>query len=128
MDKQALFRRVGGDPFQGLPRDRVDGVGPQSDLNEGVLVAELVQELQIFLDLFLAFFLVEQIDEDGGEILYHWTMDNQPPLETIIFPDESYYNLSGDVLSFNVATECIPEPMTLSLLLIGVAGIINRKK
>jgi len=68
------------------------------------------------------------VDEDGGQILYHWTMDNQPPLETIIFPDESYYNLSGDVLSFNVATECIPEPMTLSLLLIGVAGIVNRKK
>ncbi len=68
------------------------------------------------------------VDSDGGQILYHWTMDDQPPLEYITFPDESYYNLSGDVLSFNVATECVPEPITLSLLLLGIAGIIKGKK
>ena len=71
--------------------------------------------------------LVITISADGGQILYTWTMDDQPPFERIIFPNTDYFNLSGDVKDFNVATECVPEPMTMSLLLIGGLAILRRR-
>ena len=68
------------------------------------------------------------VSADGGQIKYEWTMDDQPPFERIIFPSLDYYYLSGDVKDFNIATECVPEPFTLTMLVVGSVGLILRRK
>jgi hypothetical protein len=64
----------------------------------------------------------------GGQILYTWELDYQPAWEEILFPSEDFYCLSGDVKDFNIATECVPEPATLALLLVGGLALIRRRK
>jgi len=68
------------------------------------------------------------ISADGGQILYHWTLENQPLWEEIIFPNEDYFNLSGNVKDFNIATECVPEPCTLGLLGLVALGKLLRRR
>jgi len=64
----------------------------------------------------------------GGQILYSWELDYQPAWEEILFPSEDFYCLSGDVKDFNIATQCVPEPATLALLLVGGLALIRRRK
>ncbi len=68
------------------------------------------------------------ISTDGGQILFEWTMDDQPPWERIIFPNTDYYYLTGDIKDFNIATECIPEPATMLLISMGGIGLILRRR
>ena len=72
---------------------------------------------------------------DGGQVLLHWKLDDQPDWEKIIFPDASYRNLydistglGGTVKDWNVATLCVPEPISLSLLAIGGAVLLRRRR
>jgi hypothetical protein len=64
----------------------------------------------------------------GGQILYTWELTYQPASEDIIFPSEDFFNLSNDVKDFNIATECVPEPATLSLLALGGLAMLRRRK
>ncbi len=72
--------------------------------------------------------LIITISADGGQILYEWKMDDQPPFERIIFPNTDYYYLTGDIKDFNIATECVPEPATMGLLVLGGIGLLIRRK
>ena len=68
------------------------------------------------------------ISPGGGQILYEWTLDDQPPHEEIIFPDETFYWLSQNVKDFNIAIECIPEPATMALLAVAAVTPIRRRR
>ena len=67
-------------------------------------------------------------DNDGGQVLINWVLETQPDYETIVFPDTNYFNLTGNVKDFNVATECVPEPAMLSLLAAGGLAILRRRR
>ena len=60
--------------------------------------------------------------------MYHWTLVDQPLWEQIIFPSGDYYALSGDVKDFNIATECIPEPVGLAIILSGSMILLRRRR
>jgi hypothetical protein len=67
--------------------------------------------------------------DDGGQILYTWILDHQPSFEDILFPDSTYRMLgTGDVKDFNIATECVPEPMSLGLLASGALLLLSRRR
>jgi hypothetical protein len=69
---------------------------------------------------------------DQGQALFHWTLDDQPGWETIVFPDASYqtlYDIStglgGPVKDWNLATLCVPEPSTCLTLAFAIAMFIG---
>jgi len=66
--------------------------------------------------------------EDNGQILLEWDLSYQPDSEWFLFPSNNYYFLSGDVKDFNVATICIPEPMTAALLGAGALLLLRRRR
>jgi hypothetical protein len=72
---------------------------------------------------------------DGGQALFTWTLEDQPPFETLVFPDPSYKNLydyitglGGPVKDWNVATICVPEPATLGVLVVGTLMVLRRRR
>ena len=66
-------------------------------------------------------------NDDGGQLLFYWDLPNQPEWEEIIFPNADYFNLTGDVKDWNIATICTPEPATLTLLCLGGLAILKRR-
>lgn len=65
---------------------------------------------------------------DGGQLLFYWNLPDQPEWEEIIFPSTDYFNLTGDVKDWNLATICTPEPATLTLLCLGGLAILKRRR
>ena len=65
---------------------------------------------------------------DNGQVLLTYVFDDQPAWETIVFPDNSYKTLAGNVFEWNIATECVPEPATMSLLVLGAIALVVRRK
>jgi len=71
---------------------------------------------------------------DYGEVLLEYDFDTQPAWEKIVFPGDEYVsiNLVGNqgynVLEWNIATECVPEPATLSLLVFGALALVSRRR
>jgi len=51
-----------------------------------------------------------------------WALPYQPAYETIQFDSENYYNLNG-VEVVEVATQCVPEPISIMLGTLGLAAI-----
>ena len=94
-----------------------DGHGGHRYLND----IEMTSELQRFAQRVVSGSVT--FSEGGGQILYHWTLLDQPNSERLIFPDETFYYLSGDVKDFNLATDCVPEPSTFVLLALGLMGL-----
>lgn len=78
-----------------------------------------------------------ELSADGGQAVLHWVLPNQPAWETLIFPDPSYntlYNIStglgGVVKDWNLATNCVPEPAAIVLLISAAFGwwVIARRR
>lgn len=71
---------------------------------------------------------------DNGQILLTYEFDNQPAWENIIFPIDAvtgtclYQTLRGHVYEWNLATECVPEPVTLGLLGVGCLVALARRR
>ena len=65
---------------------------------------------------------------DDGQLLFTWVLDYQPQFETIIFPNIKYNTLTGDVKDWDVATICVPEPATMTLLALGGLAVLRRRR
>jgi len=65
---------------------------------------------------------------DHGQTLYYWQLDYQPASESILFPSDAYFTLNGNVLDWNVATLCVPEPCAVALILSGAAVMALRRR
>ena len=64
---------------------------------------------------------------DAGSWTLQWMIDPQPPREFIQFPNTDFYNansLDNSITLVEVGTDCIPEPPTLGLLVLGFTGIL----
>jgi hypothetical protein len=60
---------------------------------------------------------------DGGQLRFYWDLDYQPDWERIVFPDDRYFTLAGNVKDWDLSTYCVPEPATVVLLaLVGLAA------
>jgi hypothetical protein len=62
------------------------------------------------------------ITTNSASLTWMWTIDPQPAWEMIAFPDASYINLTG-INRIDIATRCIPEPSTMVLVSLGLAGL-----
>lgn len=63
-----------------------------------------------------------------------YDFDTQPAWEKIVFPSDEYVsiNLVGNqgynVLEWNIATECVPEPATLALVALAALSVLHRRR
>jgi len=67
-------------------------------------------------------------DDIGRQIMFYWILPDQPPWEDIIFPNDDYLTLEGEVFQWNFATICTPEPATLTLLCVGGLAMLKRRR
>jgi len=69
---------------------------------------------------------------DNGQVLLQYTFPSQPLWEQVIFPGNEYKDLLGlpnyNVVGWNIATECVPEPGTLALLAFGAIVAFRRRR
>jgi hypothetical protein len=72
-----------------------------------------------------------QWSDERGQILFHWRLNDQPAWEKIVFPDDSYRKLGSigfnQVKDWNLATTCVPEPTSLSLVGLAVVMLWCRR-
>jgi hypothetical protein len=61
---------------------------------------------------------------DDGQLLFTWLLDFQPASELLIFPDNRYSTLAGNVKDWDVSTICVPEPGTGMLLIAAGIGVL----
>ena len=65
---------------------------------------------------------------DGTQLMFYWDLLDQPAWEEITFPNTDYSSLTGDVVQWNLATICTPEPATLTLLCAGGLAVLKRRR
>ncbi len=68
------------------------------------------------------------LSSDNGQVLLKYVFDDQPDWEQIVFPHLDYKDLTGNILEWNLATECVPEPASLALLAAGAAAALLRRR
>jgi len=108
------------------------------DFNDPVLVPKdgqgqpIAPAIQVIDDAGIVIGLTSaQWAADGGEVMMTYTFDSQPAWEQVVFPGAEYNNLwaaNSNVFEWDIATECVPEPTTLALILFGAAGVISRRR
>lgn len=118
------------------------------DFNDPILPigAELgeadLPDIQVFDDADLEADLIDfawSQDPDGtlnGEqVLLTFLFDGyQPAWEKVVFPSDEYVNIDlcgnvgYNVYEWNLATECVPEPVTLALVGLGAIGLVIRRR
>ena len=65
----------------------------------------------------------------AGQILLKYVFDGfQPDWEKIVFPNDDYLTLTGDIFEWNIATRCVPEPATLVLVGAAVPVLLRRRR
>lgn len=72
---------------------------------------------------------------DLGQVLLTYVFEDQPDFEKIVFPSDEYVDLMNapvgetyNVLEWNIATECVPEPATMALLACGAGVLVWRRR
>ena len=65
---------------------------------------------------------------DDGQLLFTWELDYQPQFEAIIFPNNAYNLLDSYVKDWDVATICVPEPATMTLLALGGLAVLRKRR
>ena len=71
---------------------------------------------------------------DNGQVLLTYVFDDQPAWEKVVFPSDEYVLIDKvlqqgyNVFEWNIATECVPEPATLSLLALGALLTLVRRR
>jgi len=71
---------------------------------------------------------------DNGQVLLTYIFDDQPAWEKVVFPSDEYVLINRvgqqgyNVFEWNIATECVPEPATLALLVLGGAAALVRRR
>lgn len=69
---------------------------------------------------------------DNGEVMLEYDFPNQPAWEKVVFPGLEYVDLMGvpgyNVLQWDIATECTPEPATLALLGVAAGALLALRR
>ncbi|MFO8011970.1 MAG: PEP-CTERM sorting domain-containing protein [Phycisphaerae bacterium] len=124
-DDESIIVEIGNERIEDMHKevyllvDYVDQVPGRKDLEKIVLIDDAGVEWDPTR--------VEPSDDDG-QLLFTWVLDDQPPFEQIKFPDDAYQNLTEHVKDWDVATICVPEPVTLALVGLGAAGLAMRRR
>lgn len=65
--------------------------------------------------------------DDGGQLRFYWDLNYQPDWERIVFPDDRYYTLAGNVKDWDLSTYCVPEPAAAMLLVLATLALRRRR-
>ncbi len=64
-----------------------------------------------------------------GQLLFYWDLDCQPPFEKLLFPHDGYKDLvDTTILSWDVATYCIPAPTPLGAITLAGMCVLRRRR
>jgi hypothetical protein len=67
------------------------------------------------------------INPSNKSLTWHWTIFPQPASEIIKFPGWYGYDMLQNMIKMEVATYCVPEPVTLALLAIAGIALLQRR-
>lgn len=125
IDPVAPILRVGNEQ---LP-DRVKRIELLVDYTDRLAGRELLENVQLLDDQGKIWMPIEVTSSaDQGQLLFVWLLDHQPLFEEIIFPDNRYRLLDGNVKDWNLATICIPEPAAGFMVLIMIGSMLLSKR
>ena len=68
------------------------------------------------------------ISTNGQFTTWQWQLDWQPEWEYIQFNSTDYYYFGGDIELVEVATQCVPEPMSIMLGALGLGAVGGLRK
>ena len=135
-----------GKPTLLIPNEEISGMFKKLyivvDFNDPMLVPldafgnPIAPDIEVYDDAGIEILAsLPQWASDNGEVLLTYIFDDQPAWEKVVFPSDEYVSIDKvgqvnyNVFEWNIATECIPEPATLSLLAGGgLLALLRRKR